>query len=350
MFFLMLRFDRDGDGVINFKDLKDMFFPEYFKVFKKSECERSNGVTGKSNNEKRLKSAITSSTSFRSPRASSTNPKILNFLKTSNTVFKGKTNISSVNSKNSTNNLSNGQSSSNIYSAKNVTSSNNEKLEDVNSKSNPKLAYKSSHSLNSQINNQFSNRHNNFGNNNEAGFDFNDNYDYNKLSNNYIPTGSSYDNKKLSPSRNKLNAQSLSSSSSKTNFYSSRGNEANDVGKPFMSPVSYSKKTRTVELDYVPRNIDNPKFENNNPEKLARFLCDLTKLDVECENVKESICLRKDVSLRKLFFWFDYSCKGYFDKTDFYDVMNRLGIEFKDSSCLNLIFDRFNTSKSQKMK
>ena len=52
IFFLMSRIDRDRDGIINFhNDYKDLFFNDYFKVFKRSDLEKDS-----SNKNQRMKS------------------------------------------------------------------------------------------------------------------------------------------------------------------------------------------------------------------------------------------------------------------------------------------------------
>ena len=235
----MLRIDRDGDGVINFRDFKDMLFLDYFKIYKKADLEIENDISEAKGQTGKIKTIEEKENANSIHKTKTNSDKLLQFspkeLSISDEIYK--TNVSILDS---------------------------------------------------------------FGH---------------------------------SPSRNKLNSNK----------------ELLTQSKSYYSP----KQTTAQDSDFLPASQNCYNFSKvstliTTSEILARFLSDISRLEVEIESIKESLSLRHDIFLREIFYWFDYTNRGFFDKKDFREVLNDLGIE-AHLYLQNRVFDRFNLGNNNRM-
>jgi len=226
----MSRTDRDGDGVVRFHtDFKDLFFHDYFKIFKKSDLEKKEPTN---NLTQRIKSP---------------NPK--------NTS----TNFNSMN-KTSLYNMSAYSKSTTKLTKTPIKTKSNKKV-GLNYKT-PSRSSKSIDKVNNRYNGYKSNQLK----------ESKSNYEYERKTLSNVSILDPYEN--TSPTRNKLN----SSRADKYYSPSSRGRlsprsprrDIEESGTNFYSS-SYNHKVRIPDLDYIPRSPDNPKFDSNSPEVFARF-------------------------------------------------------------------------------
>jgi len=152
-----------------------------------------------------------------------------------------------------------------------------------------------------------------------------------------------------SPSRNKLNSNKELLTQSIA-YYSPSRNKLNSNKDLFTQLKSYYT---TKDSDFPPASQNCYNFSKvstliTTSEILARFLSDISRLEVEIESIRESLSLRHDIFLREIFSWFDYTNRGFFDKNDFKKVLNDLGIEAQ-LNLQNRVFDRFNLGNNNRM-
>jgi len=462
LFFLMVRLDRDGDGVVAFNDYKDIFYPNYFKVYKKTTSsnnfspktekiigmyKKKDLIPGSGSSQKRLRPA--SSSAIRYPNynknynsqissMSTTAGKIKSQLSQtqltrSNSNLKNKFSNTSIslgetlksNKMRESNNSNNNNNSNynllkqtsksiemkyiskpNLNDLRVSNSSNLGSLGMSPSRSNSNLkvdrmilekekspyrhmqSYESVNQNNVYVRNspmKNLNLNSNSPVRNTSASPIRDRLNNSQLNNSNLgsPVRNNLENLKYSsPVRNNLNNKSspikkvinnadninykgspirekpsnekidrmidIKTNSperkvnSSTNLNNKNSNITNDLNNHlYYDQKSILKGTSLTNISYIPRSPSKFKFETHHTDYLSRFLCDLVKYDCDLETIKEALSLRKDLNLNNMFYWFDYSNRGYIGVLEFKKAMNELELSINNNQ-IKLIFERFN--------
>ena len=336
--------DRDGDGVVAFNDFKEMFYPNYFKVYKKTTASNtfSSPKTDKIIGMFRKKHLVPTTPEKRLRAASA--KKFPNYKSVQNSLNQTQLVVSAkAQPKNQLSNSSVGLSNLKDKNYKDMRliypKSKNSNDYDYNPQSDREkedrdIPSSSRQRLNSSNKLQ-----------EKSHIDYADpNSNVNKeriLSNLNLYNSAS---QRISP-RQRDSALNRTSSREKINSPERKNLSSNslnmDHNSLYFDQNKFLKGKSLNNIAYNPRTPSKFKFETYHTEYLTKFLCDLIKYDCEIENLKEALNQRKDLNMNNMFYWFDYSNRGYIGTLEFKKIMNELDINVNPLQ-INLIFERFN--------